>query len=39
MWVGGRVRLRVSEVKFRRWFLICLWVLGLELALRRFLGH
>ena len=39
MWVGGRVRLRVSEVKFRRWFLICLWVLGLELALRRFLGY
>ena len=38
MWVGGRVRLRVSEVKFRRWFLICLWVLGLDLALRRFLG-
>jgi uncharacterized membrane protein YfcA len=37
MWVGGRVRLRVSEVKFRRWFLICLWVLGLDLALRRFL--
>jgi hypothetical protein len=37
MWVGGRVRLRVSDVKFRRWFLICLWVLGLDLALRRFL--
>jgi uncharacterized membrane protein YfcA len=37
MWVGGRVRLRVSEAKFRRWFLICLWVLGLDLALRRFL--
>jgi uncharacterized membrane protein YfcA len=38
MWVGGRVRLRVSEVTFRRWFLICLWVLGLDLALRQFLG-
>lgn len=38
MWVGGRVRLRVSEVKFRRWFLICLWLLGLDLALRGFLG-
>ena len=37
MWVGGRVRLRVSEVKFRRWFLSCLWLLGLDLAARRFL--
>ena len=37
MGLGGQIRLRVSEVKFRRWFLICLWVLGLDLALRQFL--
>jgi hypothetical protein len=38
MWIGERVRLRVSEVRFRRWFFICLWALGFDLALRRFLG-
>jgi uncharacterized membrane protein YfcA len=34
MWVGQRVRERISPVTFRRWFLICLLLLGLELMLR-----
>lgn len=34
MWAGQRLRDRISPATFRRWFLICLLLLGLELALR-----
>jgi uncharacterized protein len=34
MWVGQIIRQRVSPVTFRRWFLICLLLLGLQLTLR-----
>jgi uncharacterized protein len=34
MWVGQIIRQRVSPVAFRRWFLICLLLLGLQLTLR-----
>ena len=34
MWAGQRLRDRISPAAFRRWFLICLLLLGLELALR-----
>lgn len=34
MWLGQAIRHRVSPPTFRRWFLICLIVLGLELLLR-----
>ncbi len=37
MWAGQRIRQRISLVAFRRWFLICLLLLGLELMLRPFL--
>ncbi|WP_246529354.1 sulfite exporter TauE/SafE family protein [Microvirga zambiensis] len=37
MWLGQALRHRVSPVTFRRWFLICLLLLGIELALRPFL--
>ncbi|SDU09075.1 hypothetical protein SAMN05444156_1902 [Verrucomicrobium sp. GAS474] len=32
MWVGQKIRYRVSPETFRRWFLICLFLLGLQLA-------
>jgi uncharacterized protein len=34
MWFGQSVRQRISAATFRRWFLICLFLLGLELAIR-----
>lgn len=34
MWAGQRLRDRISPATFRRWFLTCLLLLGLELALR-----
>jgi uncharacterized membrane protein YfcA len=34
VWAGQRLRHRISPASFRRWFLICLLLLGLELALR-----
>ncbi len=34
MWAGTAIRGRISAATFRRWFLICLVLLGLELALR-----
>ncbi len=37
MWVGQRIRERISVAAFRRWFLVALLLLGLELMLRRFL--
>jgi uncharacterized protein len=37
MWFGQLVRQRISAATFRRWFLICLFLLGLELAIRPFL--
>jgi uncharacterized membrane protein YfcA len=37
MQVGQRLRQRISLAAFRRWFLICLLVLGAELFLRPFL--
>lgn len=36
-WLGQHIRQRVSPATFRRWFLICLLLLGLELILRPFL--
>jgi uncharacterized membrane protein YfcA len=36
MWFGQAVRQRISATTFRRWFLIFLGVLGLELAIRPF---
>jgi uncharacterized protein len=36
MWVGTTVRERISAATFRRWFLIFLAILGLELAVRPF---
>jgi uncharacterized protein len=36
MWAGQRIRQRVSPATFRRWFFICLFLLGLQLALQRF---
>ncbi|HXP97598.1 MAG TPA: sulfite exporter TauE/SafE family protein [Telmatospirillum sp.] len=36
MWLGQRIRRRVSLAAFRRWFLICLLALGLQLLLRPF---
>jgi hypothetical protein len=36
MWVGTTVRERISAATFRRWFLIFLAVLGLELVVRPF---
>ena len=34
MWLGQTIRRRVSPLTFRRWFLVCLLLLGMELALR-----
>jgi uncharacterized membrane protein YfcA len=34
MWLGQHIRRRVSPATFRRWFFMCLAVLGLQLALR-----
>jgi uncharacterized membrane protein YfcA len=36
MWAGQQIRLRVSPLTFRRWFFICLFLLGLQLAFQRF---
>ncbi len=36
MWFGQRIRERVSAAIFRRWLLICLLLLGLELVSRPF---
>lgn len=36
MWVGTAVRKRISQATFRRWFLIFIAILGLELALHPF---
>ncbi|WP_081307800.1 sulfite exporter TauE/SafE family protein [Agrobacterium tumefaciens] len=36
MWVGQKIRNIVSPATFRRWFLICLLLLGAELFLRAF---
>ncbi|WP_371823975.1 sulfite exporter TauE/SafE family protein [Phyllobacterium sp. 628] len=37
MWFGQKIRNAISPATFRRWFLICLLLLGLELMLRPFL--
>lgn len=37
MWVGTAVRERISAAIFRRWFLVLLAILGLELAVHPFL--
>jgi uncharacterized membrane protein YfcA len=37
MWLGQHLRGRISASTFRRWFLICLLLLGLQLTLRPFL--
>lgn len=37
MWIGQRLRHRISPLTFRRWFLICLALLGAEMLLRPFL--
>ncbi|HWS63146.1 MAG TPA: sulfite exporter TauE/SafE family protein [Steroidobacteraceae bacterium] len=37
MWFGQWIRQHISVATFRRWFLICLVLLGLELTFRRFL--
>ncbi|MEN5116127.1 sulfite exporter TauE/SafE family protein [Luteimonas sp. TWI662] len=34
MWLGGRLRQRIPPARFRVWFLVCLLLLGLELASR-----
>ena len=34
MWVGQVIRKAVSPATFRRWFLVCLMLLGAEMALR-----
>ncbi len=36
MWLGQKIRNIVSPATFRRWFLICLLLLGAELFLRAF---
>ena len=36
MWLGQKIRYIVSPATFRRWFLICLLLLGAELFLRAF---
>lgn len=38
MWLGQRIRLRISAVRFRQFFLWFLMLLGLELAGRPFFG-
>jgi uncharacterized protein len=37
MWFGQRIRQYIAAATFRRWFLICLVLLGLELTVRPFL--
>ena len=37
MWAGQIIRSRVSPPTFRRWFLICLLLLGAEMLARPFL--
>jgi uncharacterized membrane protein YfcA len=37
MWFGQWIRLRIGPATFRRWFLICLLLLGLELTIKSFL--
>ena len=37
MWIGQRIRGRISPTTFRRWFFICMLALGLQLLLRRFI--
>lgn len=34
MWLGAAMRARISAATFRRWFLFCLALLGLELIIR-----
>ena len=34
MWLGQRIRDRISAATFRRWFFICMLALGLQLLLR-----
>jgi len=34
MWAGQEARKRISPETFRRWFLICLLLLGVELVAR-----
>lgn len=36
MWVGQLVRQRISPTTFRRWFFVCLIMLGLDLIVRPF---
>jgi len=36
MWAGAHIRRRVSRETFRRWFLIALFLLGLQLGLKPF---
>ncbi|MNY62659.1 Sulfite exporter TauE/SafE [compost metagenome] len=36
MWLGQNIRRIVTPATFRRWFLICLLLLGAELFLRAF---
>ncbi|HYS65969.1 MAG TPA: sulfite exporter TauE/SafE family protein [Paraburkholderia sp.] len=36
MWIGQRVRGRISAETFRRWFFVCLLGLGIQLAARAF---
>jgi uncharacterized membrane protein YfcA len=38
MGAGTAIRRRVSPITFRRWFLVALLALGLEMALRQLLG-
>ncbi|SAL38030.1 sulfite exporter TauE/SafE [Caballeronia udeis] len=37
MWIGQRIRGRISPTTFRRWFFICMLALGLQLLLRHFI--
>jgi uncharacterized membrane protein YfcA len=37
MWFGQWIRQHIAAATFRRWFLICLVLLGLELTIRSFL--
>lgn len=37
MWAGQVIRNRVSPATFRRWFLVCLLLLGVEMVARAFL--
>jgi len=36
MWIGQRVRGRISADTFRRWFFVCLLGLGIQLMARAF---